>query len=223
MAASTFFAVLGGPPKLSAASGQTKAEVVADAFDEFIDELRRDYPDVYAQRRALSAQADSMSKEELGLRLAVVTAPALASARARISDDMAMRVVRLELDEYREALANNPQLCWGLTKGAASHDGFSQATRDEELRLETAQLRHAATSVDPPGPAATPDEMRSLSRDLTVADREDALIVANILSSRAPPTSDDGAKALCRWQMNFFTEVLKRGPEFVGRFVRSVI
>jgi hypothetical protein len=204
------------------ARAEAQAAPAGDAFDAYIDELRRDYPDIYAQRRALSAQAGSMTTEELGRQLSEVTAPALAKARALTPDDLAMRMIRLEVDEYRQALARAPDICWGMARGGAPQGAFDEATVDEELRIRTEQLRYAAKSPGPPGPRATPEEMKSISHVLTQAHRDDAMVVADILSTGGPPSDVEDAKAFCRWQMAFYTEVLNRGPEFAGRFVRSI-
>lgn len=216
------FAALSFVAWIYVACAEAQAAPAGDAFDAYIDELRRDYPDVYAQRRALSAQADSMTGEELGRRLSEVTAPALAKARALTPDDLAMRIVRLEVDEYRQALARDPNLCWGLARGGVPQGALDQATADQELRNKTEQLRYAATHVEAPGPRATSEEIKSISHVLTQDHRDDAMVVADILSTGGPPSDLEDAKAFCRWQLAFFGEVLNRGPEFAGRFVRSI-
>jgi hypothetical protein len=201
-----------------ARSTQTTA---GTGLEGFVAELQRDYPQVYAERKAILDRQGDASPDEVRRRLAATTAPALAAARAKVSDKLAVMSVKLQLDEYREALAHAPRICWDLATDVAPIDEFSAQTGDRQFRLLTEMLRNAAAEPGSAGMAMSADEMSALQQSVTVNNPLDASAVNPIFEEGRPPVSDLEGQAFCRWRIALLGNVLQSGPKAAGKFVRG--
>lgn len=191
------------------------------AVEGFIAELRRDYPQVYAERKAVIDRRGDASQGEVRRRLAVTTAPALAAARAKVSDDLAVMGVKLQLDEYREALVRSPRICWDLATDTAPPDQFSAETGDREFRFLTEMLRNAATAPSSAGPAMNADDINALQQKVAADNLQDAAAVSSIFEEGRAPVSDFEGQAFCRYQIALLGSVLQSGPKLAGKYVRG--
>jgi hypothetical protein len=143
-------------------------------------------------------------------------------ALANVSDETAVEVMRLSIDEARQAEQKSEQLCVDLFDGRAPPGAADPRTVDHELDVMAGLLQPAATTK--PGqqrPVATEADEEDLQGAAIhkLSEVDLAALETGGHNPDAPPTAALSA-ASCHFGIAFSEEALARGPAFTGALVR---